>query len=346
MLKTTGTLAIGISLALGMMASPANAEESITFSSWGGSFQEAERKAFLDPAEKALGITIKEDTLNGLADLRAQVQSGSPQWDIAELGSNSCAQAVAEGIVEPLDYNVINTDGIDKAVIGENWIGIIYYATVMGWNTNTYGNNPPKDWADFFNTDKFPGTRSMYAKPYYNLEAALLADGVAPKDLYPLDVERAFALMEKIKPHVSVWWKSGAQSAQLVKDGEVDMLNVWNGRIGNAMKDGAKGDYTFNGALLDYDCLVIPKGAKNVELAMKAINEFMKPENQAELPFHIDYGPVNAKAFDVPNMITPEMAKKLPSAPENASRSVIFSATYWVGRMNELQERFDLFIQE
>jgi len=346
MFKKTGKLALGATLAMGVAMSSAAAGDSITFASWGGSFQDAERKAFLEPAAAALGITIKEDTLNGLADVRAQVQSGSPQWDIAELGSNSCAQAIKEGIVEPLDFSVINTDGIDEAVIGSHWIGIIYYATVMGWNTETYGSNPPKDWADFFNTDKFPGDRAMYAKPYYNLETALLADGVPVDKLYPLDVERGFKLLEGIKPHVSVWWKSGAQSAQLAKDGEVDMLNVWNGRIGNAMKDGAKADYTFNQALLDYDCLVVPKGAKNVELAMKAINEFLKPENQAELPFHIDYGPVNSKAYDVPNKITPEMAKKLPSAPENASRSVVFSATWWVGRMNELQERFDLFIQE
>ncbi len=346
MLKTTGRLALGITLALGLATASAQAEESVTFASWGGSFQDAEREAFLKPAAAALGITIKEETLNGIADVRAQVQSGAPKFDIAELGSNSCAQAVLEGIVEPLDYSVINTDGIDPGIVNEHWVGIIFYSTVIGWNTNTYGENGPQNWADFFDTEKFPGTRAMYAKPYYNLETALIADGVSKDSVYPIDVERAFAKLEALKPHVAVWWKSGAQSAQLMKDGEVDMISIWNGRIGNAIKDGAPANFTFNEALLDFDCLVVPKGAKNKDLAMKAINEFLKAQNQAELPFHINYGPVNSKAFDVPNKITADMASGLPSSPENASRSVVFSSTWWVGVMNELQERFDFFIQE
>lgn len=345
MIKKTGQLALGVALTLGLATSVATAEDSVTFASWGGSFQEAEHNAFLVPAAKTLGITIKEDTLNGLADVRAQVQSGSPNWDIAELGSSSCVQAVEEGIVEKLDYSVINTDGLADGIVGDHWIGIIYYSTIMGWNTDSMGQGGPNGWADFFNPE-IKGDRALYNKPQTVLEIALLGDGVAPGDLYPLDIDRAFEILERIKPQVAVWWKSGAQSAQLMKDGEVDMIMAWNGRIGNAMKDGAHANYNFNGAILDFDCLVVPKGAKNKDLAMKVINEMLKPENQAELPFHIDYGPVNAKAFDVPNKITAEMAAKLPSSPNNAAVSVVFNPEFWVGKLNENQERFDMFIQE
>ena len=320
------------------------AADSITVASWGGSFQEAERNAFFEPAAAALGITIKEDTTNGLQDVRAQVQSGNPTWDVTELGSNSCVQLKKEGMIEPLDYNIINTEGMPSELVDSHWIGIIFYATVLGYSTEKYPDGP-KSWVDFFDTGKFPGARAMYRKPYGTLEIALMADGVEKEKVYPIDVDRAFNKLATIKDDVAVWWKSGAQSAQLVKDGEVDLISIWNGRIGNAIKDGAKADIVWDQAILDFDCLVVPKGAPNKELAMKAINEFLKAENQAELPFHINYGPVNLKAFDT-GKITPEMSAQLPSSPENSAKALVFNPTWWIDRYDELQERFDLFIAE
>ena len=340
------TRSLAVALAAMVVSGTAAAQDSITFASWGGSFQKAERNAFLDPAEKALGIVIKEDTTNGIADVRAQVQSGAPIWDVAEMGSGTCAQAQDEGIIEPLDYSVINTDGIDPGLVGTHWVGIIYYATVIGWNTEKLGDKGPANWAEFWDAERFPGSRAVYAKPYYNLEAAMLAAGKSPKEVYPIDIELGFEMLAKLKPHVGVFWKSGAQSAQLMKDGEVDMISIWNGRIGNAIKDGAKAKYTFDQQILDFDCLVVPKGAKNKDLAMKAINEFLKPENQAELPFHINYGPVNDKAFDVPNKITAEMAADLPSSPANRAKATVFNPSWYVGKMDMLQERYDFLIQE
>ncbi|MEQ8651338.1 MAG: ABC transporter substrate-binding protein [Kiloniellales bacterium] len=322
----------------------ATADDSITVASWGGSFQEAERKAFFEPAAKTLGITIKEDTTNGLQDVRAQVQSGSPTWDVTELGSNSCVQLKEEGMLEPLDYSVIDTDGIPANLVNSHWIGIIFYSTVLGYSTEAY-KEAPKSWADFFDTEKFPGARSMYRKPYNVLEIALMADGVPRDKVYPIDVDRAFKKLETIKDDVAVWWKSGAQSAQLVKDGEVEMIAVWNGRIGNAIKDGAQAAMAWDGAVLDFDCLVVPKGAPNKELAMKAINEFLNPVNQANLPKYINYGPVNLKAFDT-GLIDKDIAEGLPSSPSKVAQSLIFNPTWWNGKYDELQERFDLFIAE
>jgi len=332
------------SAALVIWGGAAVAEDSITSVSWGGSFQEGERKAFYEPAAKALGITIKEDTTNGMQDVRAQVQSGSPTWDVVELGSNSCVQLKEEGMLEPLDYNVINTDGVPANLVDSHWVGIIFFSTVLGYSTEAYPE-PPKNWADFYDTEKFPGARSMYRKPYYVLESALIADGVPHDQVYPIDVDRAFKKLETIKDDVAVWWKSGAQSAQLVTDGEVEMIGAWNGRIGNAIKAGAKAAISWDGALLDFDCLVVPKGAPNKELAMKAINEFLKPVPQANLTKYINYGPVNLKAFDT-GIIDEDVASALPSSPKNVAVSVIFDPQWWNGKYDELQERFDLFIAE
>jgi len=87
---------------------------------------------------------------------------------------------------------------------------------------------------------KFPGRRALRNHPIATLEAALMADGVAPDKLYPLDVDRAFRKLEEIKPNVTVWWTSGAQSAQLLTTAEVDMVMAWNGRITALTKEGAK----------------------------------------------------------------------------------------------------------
>src|SRR5450755_1575576 len=140
---------------------PAAAQQTITFASYGGAYQAAQRKALLDPIEKALNITIKEDTLTGVADVRAQVGANAVKWDVADLGGASCARGSAEGLFEPLDYSVIKTDGIDKAVIAKDWIGVIYYSTVIAWNTQKFGENGPQTWAEFWDTKKFPGTRSL-----------------------------------------------------------------------------------------------------------------------------------------------------------------------------------------
>ena len=127
----------------------------------------------------------------------------------------------------------------------------------------------------------------MRRHPIYNLEAALIADGVPMDKLYPLDVDRAFKKLEELKPHVLVWWDSGAQSAQILQDGEVDMVGAWNGRIQAAMKEpndkGGPLAITFNQQMLVSDCWLIPKGAPNKDLAMKAIAIMMRPEVNARI---------------------------------------------------------------
>jgi len=324
---------------------PALAQQTLNFASYGGAYQAAQRKALLDPVEKLLNIVVKEDTLTGVADVRAQVLAKAVKWDVADLGGASCARGEAEGLFEPLDYSIIKTDGIDKSMIHPHWIGVIYYSTVIAWNTQKYGMNGPQTWADFWDTKKFPGTRSLSRGASETFEVALMADGVDPAKLYPLDVDRAIASLEKIKPSVVAWWASGAQSAQLLKDGEADMVAIWNGRAGAAIKDGAKAAITYNQGIFNTDCLVIPKGSKNVDLAQKAIALMLTPDLQANIPKYIDYGPTNSRAFDT-GKITAEEALRINSSPVNAAKQTYMNFDYWRENLAKLTERMDAFLQQ
>lgn len=334
-----------VTLALSsLVTSAATAQQTITFASFGGAYQAAQRKALLDPIEKKLGIVIKEDTLTGIADVRTQVGANAVKWDVADLGGASCARGSAEGLFEPFDYSVIKTDGIDKSMVHKDWIGVIYYSTIIAWNTQKYGANGPQSWADFWDVKKFPGTRSLSRGAGETMEIALMADGVPPDKLYPIDVDRAIKSLEKIKPNVVVWWTSGAQSAQLLKDGEADMVAIWNGRASAVIKDGAKATTTYNQGILNADCLVIPKGAKNKDLAQKVIALMVSPELQADIPTYIDYGPITAKAFDT-GKITPEMAERVNSSPKNAARQTMMNFDFWRENLPKLTERMDAFLQ-
>ena len=329
-MKKIAILAIATSLAA---TSTVAMDKSVTIASWGGSYQEAQSKALFEPAATATGIGVKQETYGGMSDVRLQVSSGQVTLDIVASGSGSAARAAAEGLLEPLDYGIIDVSTFYPKLYTEHCVGGDVFSTVYAWNTDTYGNNGPKSWADFFNVEKFPGSRAYRGKVAGALEGALMADGVAPEDVYGVldseaGIERAINKIREIKPHISVFWTSGAQHAQLMKDGEVDMTSGWNGRFDNAKKDGAKVAYSFNQALLDYDCFAIPKGAPNKDTAMEFLAEISKAEYQDDLPKYITYGPTNKAAYET-GVITAAQAAGLPSSPKNAAKQLPVSLEWY-----------------
>ncbi|HKY95524.1 MAG TPA: ABC transporter substrate-binding protein [Kiloniellales bacterium] len=346
-MRNRAFLSLGIAATAGLLAiAPAQAQDSVTLANYGGAWATALSQAELKPIEKMMGITIKEVTINSMSEVKLQVDAGAVEIDIADLGTSECIAGVQQNLWEPLDYNVISTDGIDPNLVTQYWVGgPSYYSTVMAWNTETYGDKAPQTWADFWDVEKFPGTRALWNFPVTSMEFALLADGVPPDQLYPIDVERAFNKLRELKPHVAVWWTNGAQAAQLLNDGEVDMLSIWNGRATTAIKNGAKGAFTFNQGLLDADCMVVPKGSKKKDLAMKVINLILSPDLQAGLPALIDYGPINMKAFDT-GKISEADARASNSSPENAKVQILLRADWWGENLATIQPMWDAFVQE
>lgn len=310
--------------------------QQLTIVSFGGAFQEAQMKAKWAPAAKVLGITLKEETYTGIADLRLRAKAGAVTWDIVGSGAGSAARAGAEGLLEPIDYKAVDVSSFGKGLSSEYCVGGTVFSNVFAFNTKTYpdGRPQPQTWADFWDVKKFPGKRSYRNAVAGSLEPALMADGVPPEKVYevlsaPGGIERALKKIKELKPDIAVWWSSGAQHAQLMKDGEVDMVTGWNGRFDGVIKDGGKVKYGYKQAILDVDCYAVPKGATNKALAMKFLDEIGKPQYQAELVKYINYGPTNKKAYEG-TAIDPVVAKGLPSYPDNMATQILLDADWYL----------------
>src|SRR5882757_3440974 len=340
----------GISLGLSALTSmTANAAEQITFVSQGGAYQKAQTIAILDPAAKKLGITVNQDSIpDAWPVIKSQVASGKPIWDVVDVPTGYCLRGGDQGLIEKLDFATIpNAAAMPEAYRNAYSVAYEFYSSVLAYSQKKYpAGAAPNSWADFWDVTRFPGRRALRNHPFATLEAALMADGVAPDKLYPLDVDRAFKKLEEIKPNITVWWTSGAQSAQLLNDGEVDMEMAWNGRVSAVAKEGAKVAFTYNQGILQSTSLCILKGAPNLETAVKFLNEAVDPVHQANLPLNIDYGPGNPKAFDT-GVIKPERAAQLPSEPANASKQALMSYAWWSSPAGEAAEkRWASFMQK
>ena len=339
-------------IAAGLLAGAAasQAQGTVTFSSWGGAFQDALRKSMLEPAGKKLGITVREDTTNGIQDVRAQITAGKVAWDVTEQELPACETLKRDGMLEPLDYSVIKTDGIPRELINTHYVGFINFTKVIAYRKDKYGDNGPKTWADFWDVKKFPGKRSMHGRVNYNLEAALMADGVAPANVYRTlatreGQERAWKKLAEIAPHVTVWYRGGSQSAQLLRDGEVDMIHMGHNRVESVKASGKPVAYTFDGGTMDIDCLLVPKGAPNRANAMRLINEMLEARAQATLAKAMPLGPVNFKAFDS-GILTAQEMLNVNTHASNYPRQLLVDPNFYIGQLDRLTERFDTLIQK
>jgi putative spermidine/putrescine transport system substrate-binding protein len=226
------------------------------------------------------------------------------------------------------------------AYVHEYGVGNIVWSYNIGYNTQVFtGDNHPKSWADVYDVKKFPGKRTLNAGVSPNIEIALMADGVDPKNLYPLDVDRAFKKLDTIKRDV-IFWETNSQSQQLFIDGEVACGTILNGRAYDAVKKGGKLAIEWNQNIQSIDYLVVPKGSKNRDVAMHLIDEMTLPENQAKVANLIAYAPTNQQAFSA---IDPAIAPWLSTNPQNADKGFLVNAEYWRDNLKTLTERWELW---
>ena len=324
----TGAALGATSLLPAALAGPAHSQAArpFTFVSWGGALQETEKKAFIEPFFAKKGLKFTEASPTTYAKIKAQVEAKAVEWDLVTVGGQWMYQAKDQNLAEPMDYAIIKNDDLAKAWKAEFGVYSSTGATVVAYNTKTFPKGKePKSWADFWNVKDFPGPRSLYSRMHYNYEAALRAAGVPRDQIYPVTEDKVrtmFQKLEELKPHVSVWWTTGAQAPQLLSTGEVVLAMAWNGRILDAQKGSAPLDMTLNDAIAWGNAFIIPKGSPHKQLAMEAINYAIQEEAQDRLIPIGTYGPVLEKSAA---KATPEQALKMVTHPANVKNAVIFN---------------------
>lgn len=330
--KTLRHMLVATTLAL---AAGAASAQSLVFTSWGGTTQAAQKKHWIDPFVAASGAKVKMDGPTDYGKFKAMVESGNVSWDVVDVEADFAAKAAKDGLLEPIDFTVVPKAQLDPQLTGTHWVGSFAYAFVLGYNTDTYKGKAPSTWTDMFDTKAFPGKRTLYkwSAPGV-LELALLADGVKPDKLYPLDLDRAFKKLDTIKSQI-VWWTGGAQSQQLLASGEAPIGMFWNGRVHAVAGTGMPVAASWKQNLTAGDVLVVPKGSKNKADAMKLIAAAVSVKAQAEFAAETAYAPVNTGSKA---LMTPAAAKALP---ENfAADRVPLNIAWWADNRDAVAKRW------
>jgi putative spermidine/putrescine transport system substrate-binding protein len=325
-----------------LFALPAFAESQLTVVNFGGANGNAQKKAYVEPFEKATGTKVISVEYNGeQAKIKAMVEAGKISWDLVEVESPDVSRGCDEGLFEKIDWaKVGNKADFQTAAVHECGVGIFVWSTVMAYDGDKLKTGP-KTWADFWDTKKFPGKRALRKGARYNLEFALMADGVKSADVYKVlatkdGAERAFKKLTELKPSIQ-WWEAGAQPPQFLVAGDVVMTTAYNGRIDAAQHEGKNLKISWTGGIYDLDYWVIPKGGPNKELAQQFIAAASKPDAQAEYAKLISYGPTNNKALA---KLDAKTLGLLPTSPANSHDALRFNISFWADQGEALEKRF------
>jgi putative spermidine/putrescine transport system substrate-binding protein len=319
----------------------------LTVVSWGGAYQEAQREVYFRPWMQARGQRMLEETWDGgVGVLRARIQSGSNTWDVVQVESEELLIGAEEGLFERLDWAAIGgRDHYIPQAVSEFGVGAILYSFVLAWDRARL-REAPRGWADFFDTARIPGRRGLRKGPKTTLEIALLADGVAPGEVYrtlgtEAGVDRAFRKLDSIKANLA-WWERGSQPPQWLASGEVALTNAYNGRISAAnASDNRDFGIAWAQNLYTLDSWVIMKGSPNRARALDFLTFVGQAPVQAQLPPKIPYG-VTARGANA--LIPPQVLQQLPTAPANAGAALQIDDKFWLDNLDRLNTRFNAWV--
>lgn len=329
--------------ALAIAVAPAAARD-LTIVSWGGVFQDAQREVYFDPFRTDTGIPLAEDSWDGgIGVIRTKIEAGEANnWDIVQVEAEEEALGCEEGLFEVIDPALVG--GVDRYLPGSvTECGVpANVLSIVGAYDGAVFPDGPQSWADVFDTTKFPGKRAFRSGPKTNLEFALMADGVAPADVYdvlstPEGVDRAFAKLDTIKNDI-VWWTSGNQPMQLLGSGEVAFTTTYNGRVGAANLENSR-DFKimWEGNILNIDSWVILRDSPNRDNAIAMLEYLGRTDRQVAWPAKLGYGVGNVQAqAELPA----DLAATLPTASEHLAVGINIDANYWIRNIDALNERF------
>ncbi len=333
-------------LAALLAAHPAHARD-LTVSGFGGAAQDAQRKAFFEPFEKATGTKLAEDTYDGgLAKIKAMVDSKAVIWDVVDVEGSDLARGCEAGYFEKFDPKPLGdmSQWLPAATFSDCGIGQFVWSTILAYNGDKLQNGP-KSWADFFDTTNFPGKRALRRGAKFTLEIALMADGVAPGEVYqalgtPAGVDRAFKKLDTIKSSIQ-WWEAGAQPPEWLSSGDVVMTSAYNGRIAAMNAGGKHLQIVWNGQIYSLDYWTVVKGSPFTKQATQMIDFMSQPDVLKNFAQYIPYGPPQQQAVA---MLPASMVEQLPTAPAHMTNALSSSNNFWLENEDDLNQRFNAWL--
>ena len=328
---------------LGLLAAPSilrsgalAADKSLTITSWGGDYHKSVQDVFVDPFTKETGVAVTLVDNGDMAKVKAQVLSNAVQWDVVDAPAAFATSGATDKLWEPIDTSIIKTADLIQQP-AKDYMPLYLYSGGLLWDTkrNPDGKHPV-DFAGFYDVKRFPGRRVMRALASETLEVALVADGVAPKDLYPMDVDRAFRALDRIKPYVSKWANTTPDQVQSVVQNEADFSYSYFNRVKSAEKAGASLGFSFEQTVNSLDYFAVTKGSRNKEAAMRFIEFCLRPNRQVDWAVRGYYLP-NSKAAMEQVKASPSKAY-LPDLTNG--KSVIVNAEWWAANYTAVQKRY------
>jgi len=305
------------------------------------------------------GVTIiNDDSGSGaLAKLRAMKEAGNVTWDLVDMTGSAAMTACEEGLAEEIDHDKVLANAPDGTpasvdfgdlIISPCFVPQIVYSTTFGYRTDKVGSNPPTSINDVFDLEKYPGKRSLEKRAVNNMEWALLADGVPSDKVYDVlatdaGVKRAFAKLDTIKDSV-VWWEKGAQTPQLLADGEIVMGSTYNGRLFSLIVEEKQPvAMMWDWQVFDLDGWIVPKGTKNKAEVMKYLKFATDTQRLADQSKYISYGPARASSAPLVGKhatLGIDMAPHMPTAPANSKNTLLYNIEFWADNTDDLNEKF------
>jgi len=321
------------------------ADPPVTVFSFGGVWKKSMIAAFGDPFMQRTGIPLQVQDPYAWPKLRAMHEAKAQQIDVASVQGTEVILAERMKMITPIDWNVVDRSVLDpRQLRNPNAIGGHSLSFVICYNAKKWpGDDHPKSWADFWDVQKFPGRRVLRRDENWTVEAALKADGVKDSEFYPLDVDRAFRSLDRIKPHVKAWYSDNSLAQQLMVQEEVDLIAMVNGRaVESIVNHKAPFEIVWNEAIWtgSGQGWLAPIGCPNPKGAMKFLDIVGRAEYQAVFARLLYYAPQNPKAYD---LLAPEIARLIPPDDDKLAHTVNYA--WWADNLAPVQRRFERWLQ-
>ncbi len=341
--------------------------DSMTVVSWGGAYQNSQQKAYSEPYAELTGasFTWDESSNEAVAKLRAMAEAGNITWDLVDVVASDAMRLCDEGLAEEVDFDSVlaaapdgtsATEDFGEMIVSECFIPQIAYSTTFGYRTDVaeWNGATPDDICDVFDLEAFPGKRALEKRPINNMEWALLCSGVEKADIYDmLETEegqaKAFAKLDEIKDSV-VWWSAGAETPQLLADGEIVMGSTYNGRLFALIEEQKQPvAMMWDAQVYDLDGWIVPAGLPEDRKArvMHFLNFATDTQRLADQAKYISYGPARQSSAPLVGQhaeLGIDMAPHMPTNPENATNTFLYNYEWWADYRDDLDAKFQAWL--